>query len=206
MPGDRFTESEVAERFGVSRTPVRDALYRLRREGYLDVAFRSGWSVRPFDFSRFDELYDLRILIECAAVERIFRSGTSPDLSALERVWLVDETARACDPRELTQLDEEFHTAIVAMAGNREMAEVHTQVTEKIRVVRRLDFFKRNRVEATYAEHGQILQLLGRRKEPESLMLLRAHVIHSKEEVRKITLHMLYEARNAVATAEKLAS
>ena len=45
LPGDRFTESEMASRHAVSRTPVRDALYRLEREGYLQVAFRSGWSV-----------------------------------------------------------------------------------------------------------------------------------------------------------------
>ena len=46
---------------GISRTPVREALYRLEREGYLQVQFRSGWSVRELDFRQFDELYDLRI-------------------------------------------------------------------------------------------------------------------------------------------------
>ena len=54
LPGDRFTESQVAERYEVSRTPVRDALYRLEREGYLQVSFRRGWAVRPFDFDRFE--------------------------------------------------------------------------------------------------------------------------------------------------------
>ncbi len=49
LPGDRFTESEMAERLAMSRTPVRDALYRLEREGYLQVQLRVGWSVRPYD-------------------------------------------------------------------------------------------------------------------------------------------------------------
>ncbi len=56
LPGDRFTEAEVAERTGTSRTPVRQALYRLEREGFLDVKFRNGWEVRPLDFT-IDELY-----------------------------------------------------------------------------------------------------------------------------------------------------
>ena len=68
MPGDRFTESEVASRMQVSRTPVREALYRLESEGYLEVMFRSGWRVRPFDFQLFENLYDVRVVLEIAAV------------------------------------------------------------------------------------------------------------------------------------------
>ena len=47
LPGDRFSESEVAAQLGVSRTPVREALYRLEREGFVTVSERSGWTVRP---------------------------------------------------------------------------------------------------------------------------------------------------------------
>ena len=71
LPGDRFSENEVAERMDVSRTPVRDALYRLQQEGYVEVYFRSGWQVRPFDFAYFEDLYDLRIVLEEAAVRRL---------------------------------------------------------------------------------------------------------------------------------------
>jgi len=52
LPGDRFSESEIAERLAMSRTPVREALYRLEHEGHLSVHFRNGWSVRPFDFAQ----------------------------------------------------------------------------------------------------------------------------------------------------------
>ena len=45
----------------MSRTPVREALFRLELEGYVQVAFRSGWSVAPFDFRKLEELYDLRV-------------------------------------------------------------------------------------------------------------------------------------------------
>jgi hypothetical protein len=50
LPGDRFTESEISERTQASRTPVREALYRLEHDGYVEVMFRSGWRVKPFDF------------------------------------------------------------------------------------------------------------------------------------------------------------
>ena len=56
MPGDRFSENEIAERLAVSRTPVRQALFWLDREGYVEVWFRSGWQVRPFVLAKIQEL------------------------------------------------------------------------------------------------------------------------------------------------------
>src|ERR1700741_1911537 len=76
LPGDRFTETEVAERMHASRTPVREALFRLQREGHVAVAFRSGWQVRPFDFKSFENLYDVRIILEVAAVSRLCQKGS----------------------------------------------------------------------------------------------------------------------------------
>ena len=71
LPGDRFSETDIAERLRMSRTPVREALYRLEREGYLQVHLRVGWSVRPFDFRQFENFYDLRLILEEASVTRL---------------------------------------------------------------------------------------------------------------------------------------
>jgi DNA-binding FadR family transcriptional regulator len=85
------------------------------------------------------------------------------------------------------------------------MAQIHGELTEKIRIVRRLDFLKDHRIAATYEEHAQILKLIMRRRAAQALMLLRAHVTESKIEVRKITLHMLHEARGAMQKPAKRA-
>lgn len=201
LPGERFTESEVAARYGVSRTPVRDALYRLKHEGFLDVAFRAGWRVLPFDFSRFDELYDLRIILECAAVERLCLSDREVDFEGLRATWLVQPAEREARPKAMAQLDEGFHEALVKAAGNRELARAHAEVTDKIRIIRRLDFLKEPRIAATYEEHGKILRQIQRRRADEAVMLLRAHITESKQEVRKITLHMMHEARSPRSAA-----
>lgn len=198
LPGDRFTETDLASRLGVSRTPIRDALYRLRREGYLEVGFRSGWSVAPFDFVRFDELYDLRILLEAHAVERLCAREDEVPLAGLKSVWLVPVDRRESDPRNMAALDEAFHCALVEAAGNREMLRAHQELTEKIRIIRRLDFLKENRIAATYDEHAKILRLIMRRKSTEAVILLRSHITQSKNEVRKITLHMLHDARSTM--------
>jgi DNA-binding GntR family transcriptional regulator len=205
LPGDRFTEGELSRRFAASRTPVRDALNLLRREGYVDVRFRSGWHVCPFDFKRFDELYELRTILEVAAVERLCRGDHETRqqvVTELEKIWLVPEPAREPDPRQLTALDEGFHHSLVAAGGNREMVAVHDDITDKIRIVRRLDFINEHRVITTYREHAKLLRLLRRGQLAELEILLRAHIELSKQEVRKITLHMLYEARVALTSAD----
>jgi len=206
LPGDRFTETDLSLRLGVSRTPVRDALYRLRREGYLEVGYRSGWSVVPFDFERFDELYDLRIMLEETAVERLCQVEGEQPLAGLKATWLVPEDQRETDSHKMAALDEAFHCTLVEAAGNREMLRVHRELTEKIRIIRRLDFLKDNRISATYDEHAKILRLILRRKSTEAAILLRSHITQSKSEVRKITLHMLHEARGAMQRGSEMAS
>lgn len=197
LPGDRFSETDVAERVEASRTPVRQALYRLEREGYLEVYFRSGWQVRPFDFNYFEELYDVRIVLETAALARLAHADieANPVLEALRRLWLVPAGERLADTQQVSALDERFHCSLVEATGNSEMARMHFEITEKIRIIRRLDFTQVPRIHATYEEHGQILTAIFQRRTEQAQQLLKSHIEISKKEVRKITIHMLHVAR-----------
>ena len=197
LPGDRFTENQVAGRLDVSRTPAREALYRLEREGYLQVHFRSGWSVRGLDFKQFDDLYDLRIALETAAVKQLCDQAERPNLEELKSVWLVPVDARLDDGELVCALDEAFHCALVAATSNREMARCHQEVTQRIHLLRRLDFTEAGRIAATYQEHAQILRAVQRQDADRALGLLRAHIETSKIEVRKISLHKLLSARRS---------
>jgi DNA-binding GntR family transcriptional regulator len=197
LPGDRFSETDVAARLKMSRTPVRDALYRLEREGYLQVQLRVGWSVQQYDFQRFEDFYDLRLILEEASVARLCELPARPDLESLQSTWLVPPADRIADPKEVSALDEAFHIQLVRTAGNAEVARCHQEVTERIRIIRRLDFTQPQRIQATYEEHGQILRAVIRRRASEANRLLRSHIETSKAEVRKITLHRLYTARSA---------
>ncbi len=195
LPGDRFTESEVASRMTASRTPVREALTLLQREGFVDVMFRSGWQVKPFDFEQFDQLYELRIILEMAAIRRLCEMNTLPDLEDLKDFWLVEPDDRLEDGPHVSAMDERFHIRLVEASGNREMARVHHNITERLRIIRRIDFTQRPRVEATYDEHAKILRTIIKRRADEAQRLLKTHIEESQTEVRKITLHMLHEAR-----------
>ena len=197
LPGDRFSEGDIADRLQMSRTPVREALFRLQREGYVEVMFRSGWQVKPFDFQQFEQLYDVRITLEVAAVNKLCTMVDVPLLEDLKRAWLVRPEDRLTDGPSVSALDERFHEQLVEATGNREMARIHHEITERIRIIRRLDFTKGMRIEATYGEHAKILRAIIERHTAEAVLMLTSHIESSKAEVRKITLHMLYEARQA---------
>jgi DNA-binding GntR family transcriptional regulator len=179
LPGTRFSENEVAGRARVSRTPVREALFRLQREGYLQVHPKSGWSVRPLDFDLLDDLYDLRLVLEIAAVQRLYAGDPKAALAGLEKVWLVAPRSRLTDGARVARLDEEFHTTLVESAGNPELARVHQSITERIRIVRRLDFTHPERVVYTYLEHGQTARGVARRP-ARAVQLLKSHIEGSK--------------------------
>lgn len=196
LPGDRFTESEIAERVSASRTPVREALTRLQREGFVEVSFRSGWQVRPFDFEQYEQLYDVRIVLEMAAVKRLCEMEPAPALDELKAIWLVAPGDRLTDGPAVCALDERFHEQMVEAAGNIEMARIHHDVTERLRIVRRIDFTQGPRIDATYLEHGLILGSIIQRRTEEAQLMLKTHIEESKAEVRKITLHMIFEARH----------
>jgi DNA-binding GntR family transcriptional regulator len=201
VAGDRFSEAELGNRLGVSRTPVREALFRLRNEGFLEVEAKLGWFVKPIDFDKLEELYDLRVVLELASLTKLCNRGDTdpPELDALKAIWLVPVAERLSDARQVGANDEQFHAALVRATGNAEMARVHWDVTERIRIIRHLDFTRADRIEATYAEHAKILRAVIQRKADQAQLLLKTHIEQSKAEVRKITLHTLHEARARLA-------
>ncbi len=196
LPGDRFTETEVALRVQASRTPVREALMRLEREGYLQMKPRAGWQVKPFDFHLFQELYDLRAILETASLRRLAAGPVKPSLETLARIWTVAPLERIKDGQRLYEADEEFHHTLVAEAGNGEVTRLHQEITERIRIVRRLDFTNPARLTATYDEHQAILEdLLGGRVD-KACTRLEGHIAGSRAAVETITLARLETARS----------
>ena len=200
LPGQRFTETELAGHYAASRTPVREALLRLQTEGLVRGYFRSGWEVVPIDFARFDHLYELRKLLEVHAVRKLsmheLAAETQTMLDDLAGTWIVDKSERLSDARKISLLDETFHTNLVVAAGNPEILRVHAEVTDRIRIIRRLDFTYAHRVNNTYDEHAAILRAILRHKPDQAELLIRAHIDRSQLETRKITLHRLQSVRS----------
>lgn len=199
-PGQRYAEQELARRLGISRTPLRFALHVLAREGYLvRLEGHASWQVKPFDLSYYEDLYDFRVQIELIAVRRLCAMDPAPDLSALCAFWCVPRKQRVLDGPTVSREDEKLHSTLVALAGNREMLRTHADLTERIRIIRRLDFVEPARIRCAYEEHDKILKALLARRAGDAEMLLKAHIAASRAEIRHMTLHRLALATQQVA-------
>ncbi len=199
-PGDRFSEQELASRFGVSRTPMRFALHVLARDGFVNrIGGHACWQVKPIDLDYFEELYDFRTEIELVAVRRLCAMDPVPDLNALADFWCVPRDERETSGRAVATQDEILHSTLVELAGNREMLRTHRELTELIRIIRRLDFIDLSRVESAFEEHAQILDAIVNRRTELAESLLKTHIDGSRAEIRQITLHKIQEARQSAA-------
>ena len=140
LPGERFTETDLAARLGVSRTPVRLGLARLEREGFVPPPRAAAGRRGSFDSSASRRCticascWNWRRWNACARE----RADGEDLLEALRHLARAQQ--RLLDGRRVAELDEALPRALVEAAGNPEMAQVHRDVTEKIRIVRRLDF------------------------------------------------------------------
>jgi DNA-binding GntR family transcriptional regulator len=199
LPGDLISEGNLVRLMQVSRTPLRQALQRLQYEGFLNAIPKIGWQIAPLDFNKLDELYDFRILIEGHAIKILCDKASSHEsLNELVKIWLCKASDRIQDGEQVGLLDENFHHQLVRIAGNHEMLRMHQEISERIRIVRRLDFTKSNRIQETYDEHAKILNAILDRRGAEAKRLLTSHIDQSKIEVRKITLAAMHEVKEKV--------
>ena len=180
--GLRLREERIAERLGVSRTPVREALLRLYAERYLDRHPEGGFRVQAPSAQSMRELYEIRRALELFALRRAAGEGGHDRgaLQALREEWRsIDTDAAEVDP-ELVLLDEDFHVRLAEAGGNEQLAQELRQLNERIRPVRTHDFVTTGRITATIEQHLAIVETVLTRRIAKASALLEAHILQSQ--------------------------
>lgn len=195
-PGARFTETELADRFGVSRTPIREALLRLEAEHYLTIRAKQGCFVREIDIADFMQRYQVRIELEMLSLQLACLHMPDQELQSLADDWdPAVQKGRSAKPDLMLEREEAFHLALAAGGGNRSLYEYIKDINDHIRIVRRLDFTSADRIVSTYEEHHRIATLLLRRDLKGAQRVMRDHISRSMEFVRTLTLLRLAQLR-----------
>ncbi|MCW2872838.1 GntR family transcriptional regulator [Actinacidiphila oryziradicis] len=133
-PGDRLVERELADRYGVSRVPVREAIRALVTEGFVVAESPRRVVVRQLSRSDVDELFELREALEVFATGLAAERASSGDIDELHEI--LERAARATEnleAEEITELNTRFHDRIVAMAGNKLLAAALEPVEGRLR-------------------------------------------------------------------------
>jgi len=160
----RLGEERLAEQLGMSRTPVREALFRLHAEGLVDRWDDGGFRPVAPDVDLVRHTYQVRAAVELAAIRLPAVSGFRHDPVILERLlgeWsdLRDDLPLEPDPSFVT-MDESFHVTLAEASGNPVMGDVLRQLNDRLRLVRSQDFLVEGRIEATILEHLGIVEAL----------------------------------------------
>ncbi|HEY1778050.1 MAG TPA: GntR family transcriptional regulator [Solirubrobacteraceae bacterium] len=176
-PGQRISENELAERLAVSRTPIREALIRLRDERFVQIVPQLGTYVTPISVAAVEDAQFIRESLECAAVRIVAVSAESGDLAALEGlVQRQTEVSEHGDHARFAVLDDEFHAALCELAGRPVAWEVAQRVKGHLNRVRRLSLPQPEYLAEMVAEHRLVLDALHRHDPDEAESALRHHL------------------------------
>jgi DNA-binding GntR family transcriptional regulator len=176
-PGQRISENELTVRLGVSRTPIREALARLRDERFVQVIPQLGTYVTRISTAAVEDAQFVREALECAAVRIAAQRATTADIAALEGLVRRQEEVVANDDFErFAVLDDEFHAAICELSGRGFAWEVAQRAKGHLSRVRRLSLPQPNYLSEMVAEHHVVLDALRRNSPDEAEAALRHHL------------------------------
>lgn len=183
-PGSDLREQGLAERFRVSKSPVREALLKLERENLVTVAPRQGYRVAPISLADARDLFRFRLVLEPGCAVEAARAAGEDALAALDRFRSFDGGR---DPHAFMVYNRRFHCAVAQASCNARMAATTCSLIEQMDrlVVVSVNTIPMQDPAKLVAEHGGIIDALQARDGKRAARLLRAHAAAAEKRVMK---------------------
>lgn len=177
-PGSKLDEVALAEEFGVSRTPVREALIQLAPMGLIELRPRRGAIVAKVAPQRLWEMFEVMAELEAMCARLASRRMTEADLQKLNDAHAACELARSQNDSDLYyRCNETLHQAIYAASHNSFLEDQSIALQRRLRPYRRLQLRVRNRMNSSFAEHAAIIEALTSGDGERAAQQLRDHVV-----------------------------
>ncbi|EFI53262.1 MULTISPECIES: GntR family transcriptional regulator [Afipia] len=182
-PGERTSVNLLAARLDIGRTPVKEAITRLQTEGLLSVAGRSGTMVNRIDREQTQQLFALRRALEDFAAEGAVENATTKDISEIRKC--LQKLGRSNTTAEFVRANVEFHSLIVAAAGNPFLVRFFSQLQIQLQIVTYLlrRGFDKKAADARHREHETIVKALEKRDAKVLKNALRTHVMTTESAI-----------------------
>jgi DNA-binding GntR family transcriptional regulator len=197
-PADRLTESDLAARLKVSRTPLREALNRLERDGLVTNRPRHGYSVAPLDVKTLEETLDVREVLEGYAARLAAVRITDADKRRLREIVSECDAMGAANERSIDDLAQELllglrvHRIIAAATGNAFLSDTLSKILDKCQHFVWFELLWLDEWEVAREEHREIVEAVCSGDGERAAMLAGAHVRGSRDNILRIL-----KARNA---------
>jgi DNA-binding GntR family transcriptional regulator len=181
--GERLTEQRLSKDFGVSRTPVREALRLLERACLVEETPPRGYAVRGLDLTTIDHIYTVRVVLEELSVTL---AAEVVDTDSFRELKARVEASLTATDDDNAQLREAFHEELAALSCNEELVRQLHDIDIRIYAFRRLDIALPSLASSAQDDHLAILQLLEARKTEEAREAMGDHIRRSQATVRTL--------------------
>lgn len=183
-PGTRLKEQWLSEQLGVSRSPIREAIVQLSRDGLVTMKARNGDFVTDYTPQDVREIYDVRLAIEQMAVRRGMSIATDETVKRLEEAAANGSNAlRAQDIPRYAEMDQLFHFELVDAANNQRLSNLMRQMAAQIQAVRAFVALDIERVRQADEEHRQIITAYREGRVDDALDWVNRHIESVRDEV-----------------------
>jgi DNA-binding GntR family transcriptional regulator len=179
-PGEVYSAPSLAERFGVSATPVREAMLDLVKEDLVEVVPNKGFRVVRLSAAELDELTEIRMLLEVPTIRRLAEAGVAPaDLDRLRPLAAaIEGAARRRDFIAHVTYDLDFHLGLLALAGNPRLVEIVRSLRQGSRLYGLRALPDDDSAFAAFHEHAELLDLIAAGDAAGAEALMRTHIGH----------------------------
>jgi DNA-binding GntR family transcriptional regulator len=176
-PGEKLVASKIAEDFGISIIPVREAFGQLKAEGYVTIVPHTGVYVAEINFDQLRKIYALRAVLEGYAVRLAASKLKSKDLDHLSKIITkIDRTIESEKFTEIDMLNYHFHMSIYEASGNEYLVKLIDDLLEKTTRVRKMYGLMPERAVMSNHEHRRILEALEKKNVERAEQLVRLHL------------------------------
>jgi DNA-binding GntR family transcriptional regulator len=183
-PGLHVAQSQLADKYELSITPTREALKRLEQEGYVQSVPRFGYLVSPISPVDVSEIYELRLILESAAVrlaaQRITPRQTAPLREQAELTYTYQEPQSY---RIFLNMNREFHAQIALTSGNKRLADTIAKLLDDMTRIFHLGLDLRDSAQEMRVEHLNLVDALAKHNPEEAEIIIREQIVRSRERV-----------------------
>jgi DNA-binding GntR family transcriptional regulator len=181
LPGVIYSAPGLAERFGVSATPVREAMLDLVKEGFVEPLRNRGFRVIEMSDEDLDDIAQIRLLIEVPTISQIASLLTPSRVENLAvAAEAIERAAAHGDVLEYLDSDRRFHVELISAIGNARLTDLVDRLRRQARLFGLKDLAKSGRLMASAREHRMLLDALSVRDIRAAKNLMRAHIGHTR--------------------------
>jgi DNA-binding GntR family transcriptional regulator len=182
----RLDERQLAQDFGISRTPVREAMAQLEREGFVRSVPRRGIYVVRKSKAEVIEMITAWAALESMAARLITEHATPEQIASLRKMFATfEDGALRAHLDEYSEANIEFHQSIIRMSGNSVLISLAENLFTHMRMIRRKTIVEKNRIEKSIRDHMNIIEAIEARETERAEELVRNHALGLADHVAK---------------------